>query len=187
MPDISRPTDAFQVSSTIPNFPAPSTPLLPAPRSYVLPVVISLLVVGLVGAGGYFMVSKTASPSTIAVVDSVSPTPIASPVIIDPVFETITKITAPAIWSSTVESSILDAEGKEVTGILIATPPVEKDSAEYLPLLGSDSPLISEHGWSQVSVESGTDSDLVIYQKGNQKLYVRYQDGAYMALLSESL
>lgn len=185
MPDISQSTDAFQVPQAIPNFPAPSTPLLPAHRSYVLPVVIALLVVGLFGAGGYFMFSKSTSPSTIAVVDSVTPTPVASPVIIDPVFETIAKITTPGVWSSTVESSILDAEGKEVTGILIATPPVEKDSAEYLPLLGSDSPLISEYGWSQVVVESGTDSDLVIYQKGNQKLYVRYLDGAYMVLLSE--
>lgn len=178
MPDISQ---------TIPNFPAPSTPLLPTHRSYVLPVVISLLVVGLIGAGGYFIVSKTAAPSTIAVVDSVSPSPVSSPETIDPVFELITTITTSATWSSTVKSSILDENGNDIPGTLVATPPVAKNNKEYLPLITSDSPLISKNGWSQVLSENGVDTSLVVYQKGNQKLYIRYQDGTYKALLAELL
>ena len=187
MPDISHPTDAFQVSGAIPNFPAPSTPLLPVHRSYVLPVVISLLVVGIVGAGGYYMVSKSAKPSTIAVVESVSPTPTAPSEVVDPIFEIIANITAPAVWSSTVYSSILDAEGNDVPGGLIVTGPVAKDGIEYLSLFDSDSPLISKYGWSQIAVENSVDSSLAIYQKDNQKLYIRYQDGACTVLLAELL
>lgn len=195
MTDTLQPVTLSSTLSSTPNFPMPSTAPVVAPkRSLVLPLMIALLAVSIITGGVYYFISNRQAPVTVAEVDSnvtATPFPSADPLFYevylsdDTVLLDIYEITAPIKWSEPIASSMKDANGNEVKGVIMTTPPVKVDDSNIARILTSDSDLVTKYGWTKSDSESNASKYITVYQRDTQILYIKYQFDSYYVLLKE--
>lgn len=182
MTDITQPVVPSPGLSSIPNFPMPSTtPVMAKKRSYLVPIIISLVAIVVVSAGLYFVFSNR-TPATVAEIAPYSASTLKT---VNETMEAIPSITTPVTWSTPISSSIKDINDTDIYGEIIGTPPVAEDDESVAKLFSADSPLVTTYGWTKSENESDPNQLLTVFQKDNLRLYIRYEIGSYFVLIAE--
>ena len=182
MTDILQSNLTSPIIPSVPNFPMPSaTPTKASKNSSIIFIAIGIVALALLSVGGYIFFNQQSA--TIANINSTSST--ATLEIFNTTLKAIPTITAPTIWSAPTDSSIKDASDTDIYGQIIGTPPMKEDDASMAKLLSSGSPLVTTYGWTKSTSESSPNQKLTVFQKDNMRIFIKYQYGAYFALVAE--
>ncbi len=100
------------------------------------------------------------------------------------ILQIIQTLTKPMVWSTVLDGSLEDDQGKEISGTLMTSKVGSKEQNKLSQYLVTDTPIVTKYGWKEMITADGIGQSLVIYAKDGQQLIIRLQDGQYNILLS---
>lgn len=158
--------------------------LPPKQKSNLLYILIMIIVA--ISAGALYFYNQSRSLNSQSTTNA-SPSSVTSPTDSSDILEIIPTLTSPMVWSKPIESTLMDAGGYEIPGMLISSKVASKQENKFAGLLVTDTPLVKQYGWAEhpQGIADGMGESISTYTKNNQKLIIRYKDGEYKVLLTK--